>query len=263
MYIKTPEGTVYVDYYTTKAKLKGDVLYLHGLGGDCKAWKFMKQTTVDAGYNYIAIDLPGHGLSYRPNSNFNFNENIEVLSLILERLKIKNPIIVGHYMGGLVALAYTYRFQNSVLALVLINSGYKLAAAAQMIKIFKFVIPLVPTSHINNHITHDAFIGTTDISIRRLVSDIGHVGLRYYITIFIALTRCNFKEKLKYITIPTLVIGGKYDTIYSQKNQTDLATLLPNALLEFIDTNHVSIINTREQVSRLIFNYIRSQCVRN
>ncbi len=263
MYLKTPEGMVYVDHYTTKAKSKGDVLYLHGLGGDCKAWVFMKQATVDVGYNYVAIDLPGHGLSYRPNSKFNFNENIEVLSLILEKLKINNPIIVGHCMGGLVALAYAYRFQNSVLALVLINSGYKLAEAAQLIKIFKFLIPFVPTNHINRHIIHDTFIGTTDISIRRLVSDIGHVGLRYYITIFTALTRCNFKEKLKYITIPTLVIGGKYDIIYPRESQIDLAIHLPNALLEFIDTNHISIINAREQVSRLIFNYITSHCARN
>jgi len=227
-------------------------VYLHGLGGDCKAWEFMRQTTLDCGYNFLALDLPGHGESYRPGLDFNSSDYVEAVSLVITKYCKVKPILVGHCLGGLVALDYAIWKQKELRGIILINSGYRMASISKFSKLIKPVLTFVPKFHITGHINHDIFIGTVDISLRRFVSDVLHVGLRSYLTMFVAISDYNHRNDLHSIYIPSVIIGGLFDTIYPLANQKYLAKYMKNAKLIKIDSNHISVLNSREKLQNIL-----------
>jgi pimeloyl-ACP methyl ester carboxylesterase len=70
----------------------------------------------------ITIDLPGHGSSGCLADVHTMELQAEVVYSILEDLKVDQIRIMGHSMGGYVALAFTEMYQSMVTTLVLLNS---------------------------------------------------------------------------------------------------------------------------------------------
>jgi len=73
-------------------------------------------------YRVIAIDLLGHGLSENLGYLHTMEQMAEAVNEVLNCLKIRKTFLVGHSMGGYVALAYSEFFPDSVKGLCLINS---------------------------------------------------------------------------------------------------------------------------------------------
>lgn len=71
--------------------------------------------------NLLAINLPGFFGSEKPQTVWGTSDYVEFLSYFLNKLNIKNPIVVGHSFGGAVALRYVS--QHSVKKLILIGAA--------------------------------------------------------------------------------------------------------------------------------------------
>ncbi|MAP80271.1 MAG: alpha/beta hydrolase [Aequorivita sp.] len=71
----------------------------------------------------IAIDLPGHGKSGTISEEHSMELMAEVVNEILLHLNISSATLIGHSMGGYVALALTERFSEKVNKLILLNSS--------------------------------------------------------------------------------------------------------------------------------------------
>ena len=67
-----------------------------------------------------ALDRPGHGLSRRPRFEGTPRDQARQVREGLERIGVERPVLVGHSIGGLVALAFAELFPDSVRALVLV-----------------------------------------------------------------------------------------------------------------------------------------------
>jgi pimeloyl-ACP methyl ester carboxylesterase len=70
----------------------------------------------------IVPDLPGHGESGLPDGNLDAERVIEWLGELIERTCTVPPILVGHLLGGSIALRYTIENQRRVERLVLVDS---------------------------------------------------------------------------------------------------------------------------------------------
>jgi len=96
------------------------LVLLHGFGGDMNAWVF-NHAHWAATRRVVAPDLPGHGLSEKrvdPDLVGWFPDRIDAF---LNAIACDRPIhLVGHSMGGLVALAYALGRPAQVAALTLI-----------------------------------------------------------------------------------------------------------------------------------------------
>lgn len=88
----------------------GEVMvFLHGLGDGADVWRPVLNAWPDAPMNAIAIDFPGHGGSDFHNAkDYSVPKFATWLAEILDREDIKKPILVGHSMGGRVALEAAY-----------------------------------------------------------------------------------------------------------------------------------------------------------
>lgn len=107
-------------YYTIQGQGPALVL-LHGLLESSTMWnRFIPE--IAEGKTIISIDLPGHGKSGCLSDVHSMELMAEVLQSILEKHDINSISIIGHSMGGYVALAFTELYNHKVDKLVLLNS---------------------------------------------------------------------------------------------------------------------------------------------
>lgn len=74
-------------------------------------------------FNPILIDLPGHGQSENLGYAHKMELMAEVVHHILRKLKKRKTVIVGHSMGGYVALAFADKYPDMLKGLILMNSS--------------------------------------------------------------------------------------------------------------------------------------------
>lgn len=97
------------------------VVLLHGFLGSHKIWE---STIKDLSktYRVIALDLPGHGQT----ACFGYAHSMELMAncvkAVLDKLKIKKTVLIGHSMGGYVALAFADLFPDHLNGLCLYHS---------------------------------------------------------------------------------------------------------------------------------------------
>ena len=73
-------------------------------------------------YRCLALDLPGHGESENLGYVHTMEEMAEVLRSLLRTQKLRKVVLIGHSMGGYVALAFAEKYPDLVKGLVLLNS---------------------------------------------------------------------------------------------------------------------------------------------
>ncbi|MBN1455215.1 MAG: alpha/beta hydrolase [Methanomicrobia archaeon] len=91
------------------------VVFLHGLGCSKRDFQAAFEYPALMDYTLLTFDLPGCGDSPYPETlTLNMDDLVEITHLVIAALPVKDIVLVGHSMGGLVALLYTERFRNNV-----------------------------------------------------------------------------------------------------------------------------------------------------
>ncbi|MDE1207853.1 alpha/beta fold hydrolase [Tenacibaculum larymnensis] len=100
---------------------KGDktLLFLHGLSSNADAW-FKNIETLKENYTCVAIDLPGHGKSSKPEEAYTPTFFADVVFKFIKKKRLKNVILVGHSMGGQASMKLVLMHPEVIEKLVLI-----------------------------------------------------------------------------------------------------------------------------------------------
>jgi pyruvate dehydrogenase E2 component (dihydrolipoamide acetyltransferase) len=94
-------------------------ILIHGFGGDLNNWLFNHEVLA-AGRSVYAIDLPGHGASSKQLESGNLAEFTGTLATFMDAIGVPQAHLVGHSMGGAVALDLALSHPGRALSLVLI-----------------------------------------------------------------------------------------------------------------------------------------------
>lgn len=105
--------------YMDEGKGKQTFLFIHGLANYSPVW-YHQIKTLSPTARCIAIDLPGNGLSAQGDYPYTVFFYAECIKLFCETLKLKNIIVVGHSMGGQVAMMIGLRYPSLINKLALI-----------------------------------------------------------------------------------------------------------------------------------------------
>jgi pimeloyl-ACP methyl ester carboxylesterase len=106
----------------TKAGTGPAVLLIHGLEGTRRTWWHLI-TPLAPTHAVISPDLPGHGLSDPPAGDYSLGAHACAMRDLLLTLGHHRATIVGHSLGGGVALQTAYQFPERTERVVLISSG--------------------------------------------------------------------------------------------------------------------------------------------
>lgn len=100
---------------------RATILLLHGKNFFGDYWRDTAIALTTAGYRVIVPDQIGFGRSSKPDLNYSFEMLADNTAKLLDTLKVGKVIVVGHSMGGMLAVKFARRFPNRVEKLVLEN----------------------------------------------------------------------------------------------------------------------------------------------
>jgi pyruvate dehydrogenase E2 component (dihydrolipoamide acetyltransferase) len=95
------------------------VLLLHGFGADLNSWMFNQPAWCE-GRRTLALELPGHGLSSKDVGAADVAHFTDVIEAALAELEVERAHVVGHSMGGALAVSLAARRPEAVATLSLL-----------------------------------------------------------------------------------------------------------------------------------------------
>lgn len=98
------------------------IVMIHGLGGTLHHMRRPLMEEFGDGYRLIALDRPGSGYSTRPGSfDGRLSEQARLVAGFIDALGLQSPLLVGHSLGGAVALATALDYPGKVAGLALLS----------------------------------------------------------------------------------------------------------------------------------------------
>ncbi|MBU9764677.1 alpha/beta hydrolase [Mycobacterium sp. TNTM28] len=98
------------------------LLLIHGIGDNSTTWHTV-QSTLAQRFTVIAPDLLGHGASDKPRADYSVAAYANGMRDLLSVLDIDRVTVVGHSLGGGVAMQFAYQFPQLVDRLILVGAG--------------------------------------------------------------------------------------------------------------------------------------------
>ncbi len=98
------------------------ILLIHGIGDNSTTWNTV-QSTLAQRFTVIAPDLLGHGKSDKPRADYSVAAYANGMRDLLSVLDIERVTVIGHSLGGGVAMQFAYQFPQLVERLILVGAG--------------------------------------------------------------------------------------------------------------------------------------------
>src|SRR5205085_11151269 len=98
------------------------VLLIHGIVGSAKQWDPVARLLAER-YTVLAPDLLGHGESAKPRGDYSLGAYAASVRDLLVALGHRRATVVGHSLGGGVAMQFSYEYPPFAERLVLVSSG--------------------------------------------------------------------------------------------------------------------------------------------
>jgi pimeloyl-ACP methyl ester carboxylesterase len=98
------------------------VLLIHGMVNSSRHWERVALALADS-YRVIAPDLIGHGDSATPRGDYSLGAHAASIRDLLATIGVERATVVGHSLGGGVAMQFFYQFPQRTERLALVSSG--------------------------------------------------------------------------------------------------------------------------------------------
>jgi pimeloyl-ACP methyl ester carboxylesterase len=120
--------TVPVAGYRMSVQLAGPadgppVVLVHGLASDSDTWDRAAGPLAARGLRVIAVDLLGHGASDKPARSYLLDDFALQLDGLFKALDLQSATVVGHSLGGAIAVHFGYHYPHRLDRLVLVSAG--------------------------------------------------------------------------------------------------------------------------------------------
>ena len=234
---------------------KPSIILIHGSGLTHIVWSLHEQFYVSQGFNVLAVDLPGHGNSDGPALK-SIQEISDWVKLLMESVKIKKIIIVGHSQGSLVGIDFASRYPNLISSLVLVAGSYKLPVNQDLIDLAeagddKAILLMMKWGYEGSR----AFIGGNPV--KKIINSTREIRE----ILAVDLNACNNykdgKDSLEKINCPTLCIFGDLDKMVPLEVGNKMSTMIKNSEKKVInDCGHMIIFEKAFEMRKLVKEFI-------
>jgi pimeloyl-ACP methyl ester carboxylesterase len=254
------------------------ILLVHGITGDSRQWNQIIPQLADR-YTVLAPDLLGHGQSAKPRGDYSLGAYAVSLRDLLIVLGHRRATVVGHSLGGGIAMQFSYEYPVFCERLVLVDSGglgpevHPLLRAATLPGA-ELVLPLI--AHSRLHVVGEA-IGQ---ALGRLGLELGHdvaEMTRGYASLSDAEARRAFLHTLRAVIdvvgqrvnatdrlylaqmIPALIIWGRRDPLIPVEHAAVAHRGMPGSRLEIFDrAGHFPHLEHPVRFARVLIDFIES-----
>lgn len=224
----------------------GEALVLvHGIAGFIEEWQPAMEK-LSKFYRVIALDLPGHGLSDKPEIPYTLDNLTDFLKDFITAKKLEHFYLAGHSLGGAVCLNFAVKYPPMIKKLIVINSAFiKIPFSLRLLsmKLFQRINIKVPLSivrsiskqsfHDSNAITRDWLTHAYNY-INRPGSLRAMFSVIHECTSFRGLKKGlvdTFLHGLSQINVPVLIIYSDKDRVLPNENSLLLHKLIKTSVI--------------------------------
>lgn len=238
------------------------VILIHGFLADSELWK-EQLADLKSNYRLIIPDLPAHGESQSLGYLHSMELLSDMIAALLRHLKLRKVVVIGHSLGGYVALAFAERHTDKLKGLILVNSTAaadskkRRASRQQLLKL----LPKKRLSVLKQLI--ESFFVIQNFKKRYLVK-------RYLKWAFnadekgVAATIRGMMERkereiiLKFAPYPYLIIAGRYDPIIKvSQNRSEASLNERGGLIIFEGSGHMTPMEEPWRLNKVIVKFLR------
>jgi pimeloyl-ACP methyl ester carboxylesterase len=254
----------------------GEVLLLiHGMAGSSETWRSVIPP-LSKKFRVIAPDLLGHGESAKPRTDYSLGAFAVWLRDFLDELGVSHATVVGHSLGGGVAMQFVYQHPDYAQRLILISSGGLGPDVGWVLRLLsapgaEFVLPIVappPVLSVGNKLRSwmksagirsprgaelwSAYSSLSDGQTRQSFLRTLRSVVDYRGQAVSALNRLRLREDL-----PVMAIWGECDGIIPVDHAYAAHEARTDARLEVLpDVGHFAQVEAPERVVELIEDFI-------
>ncbi len=236
------------------------IVFIHGAGDGSAVWD--RQTKVLSGrFRVLAVDLPGHGARLAENGLDRHEKYAAEVCRIMDEAGISKAAIVGHSMGGGVAMIMALEHPERVQALVLVATGARLKMRPDFLEharqsAEKYGNTQPPGTHIVpvEQMVHPSIPADT---VKWLSERSGKASAQATYADFEANNNFDVMSRLAQIQAPTLVVGGSDDRMAPQKFAEFLAGGIAGAKLKVLTpSGHYPMVEQPEMFNRSLEQFL-------
>ena len=231
------------------------VILLHGLFGNLGIWKSVVQELK----NNFHVIIPRLPLFDLPAEHTNVKYLAKILHEFIEINQLSNVTLVGHAIGGQVALMYAYLHPQNVHKLVLTSSAGLLEKS-----------PILDADEDNSNYNYvrdkigEAFYKREFISkelIEEIYTTVKSIPKRVTLwNIARSSRQANVASILSDITHPVLLIWGLHDKITPPEAALNFHDLLPNSKMKFIDEcGHLAMVEKAADFNTHVLSFLKEE----
>ena len=248
------------------------LVILHGLFGSLDNWSSIAKV-LGASYTVYALDLRNHGRSF-PHPEFNYEVMSEDVVRWSQQNQLSDYILLGHSMGGNIALRYASAHPQKVTRLMLVDAAGILHRLSYTQFLTHFGIDVLPqfypeqkqdmafvaeqllgelaASHSLLEWGEKAILETPQL--RQSILGANPNTIAAY-----AMIMTDYSELIDKIKVPTLILWGKQDKVVPVRTAKILATSLPNAgLVLFDQTGHSPMRERPKRFAHWLKRFVQS-----
>jgi pimeloyl-ACP methyl ester carboxylesterase len=249
------------------------VVMIHGLAASLHDWDDLIPELVQRGYAAYALDLLGHGDSPKPDSRaYRMDWLFDHFAAWLDSLGLDQPpVLVGHSLGGYLALEYARRHPARTRSLVLVDPFYRLEQLPSLVR-FSYRRPRLNLAMVERapewllRIMIDATslsMGHSNGGAHNLPARVrAQTALDYKRTAAgvynLPNTVVDLTDYLPQIELPSLILWGERDTTLAPASFTDLASALPCVTARTLPSGHVPHQSHAAQFNALVIGFLDS-----
>ena len=241
---------------------------LHGAGMSSVVWMDVVRRLAPA-RRVTAPDLPGHGQSASWPGGSLIETYREAVGAVCQHLQLGRVVLVGHSLGGAVALACALAWPERVAALVLVNSAAELAVAPELLDTLARTLPGQAAAasepgeawvdRLPGELAELFFSPATHKDVRERWQAVLLAATRQTVLAdFQACGRFDVRERLGELKLPTLLVGGQDDLLVPPQALRATAERIAGAKLQLVpDTAHLTHLEQPEKFFGLLNEFLR------
>jgi pimeloyl-ACP methyl ester carboxylesterase len=251
-----PEVSVREDVVHFQDTLKSSrrtLLFLHGAGGSHHTfrdqWAGLKGTA-----RLVIPDLPGHaGSGGKPFETI--AESADWVRDLARQMALSKFILVGHSMGGAIAIQTALNKIPGIEALILVGTGARLKISPAIFEGIAGRYKEFAPELVEWMMSPETSADLRDDVLRDVLS----TRPETYLADFRACNGFDVMPRLSEIRVPTLVVNGDADRLTPLKYGEYLATNIPGAVLKILHgVGHLAILERPDELNAVITAFLHS-----
>jgi 3-oxoadipate enol-lactonase len=239
---------------------------IHGAGENQNVW-YNQVSVFSQRYQVLTYDVRGHGKTELPEGELTTELWVEDLYALLKALNISETILLGHSMGGAIALEFTLTHPEMVKALVLSNGGgiagrseeemRQLAARRQaVLEAMKTEGMAAVVKDRFGRMFSPGFLEKNPVTAERYQSILLQNNPEGYIKVMQRISYPPTAVDMSKITCPTLIIGGEHDPSHGPVAVKATQEAIPGSQMKIFPTGHPPFLEQPAEYNETVLRFL-------